>query len=125
MSIVDVAFAEGDFVVRDGDFVLVLDNEAVIQAADLSLLLQLGLNQYSASAGWDWMRWLKASVTDSDLDLMASQIKEVVEGVSDVIRADVRIAERTDDDLSFDIDITTRYGTASLLYAIGGALVHR
>lgn len=123
MSIVDVAFAEGDFVVRDGDFVLVLDNEAVIQAADLSLLLQLGLNQYSDSAGWDWMRWLKASVTD--LDLMVSQIKSVVEGVSDVIRADVRIAERTDDDLSFDIDITTRYGTASLLYAIGGALVHR
>lgn len=123
--IVDAAFSDGDFEIQDGDFVLVLDNAAIIQAADLSLRLQLALNQYAPTAGWDWMHWLNASISDSDLDVIAGQVKDLLEGVSDVIEAVVRPVPMTGDELSFDIDITTSYGTESLLYTIGGALVHR
>lgn len=125
MTLIDVAFSDGDFVVRDGDFVLIRDNAAIIQAADLQLRLQLGLNQYFEDAGWDWMRWLHATVAPSDVDDIVAQIKLLLEGVSDVIRADVVARPILDDELSFDIDITTSYGTETLLYTIGGTLVHR
>lgn len=125
MSIVTAAFADGDFVVRNGTFVLVRDGEAIRQNTDLGLRLQLGLNQYFTNAGWDWMRFQNAPLTDEDVDEIISQIRTLCESQSDVLSASVTYLGHQEDEASFDIVMDTAYGTVQLPYSLGGALVYR
>lgn len=121
--IVDVAFADGDFVVQNGDFVFVRDNQAIIQASQQLLRLQVGANHYAPAAGWDWMRWLGATVDEADMQKLVGEIRAVCESVPGVKQAQVLYLGNQDDEASFSIDLTTIYGTENISFAMGGLLV--
>lgn len=121
--IVDAAFADGDFVVQNGDFALAYDNQAIIQASHQLLRLQVGSNHYAPTAGWDWMRWLGATVDEADMQMIVGEIRGVCESVPGVKQARVLYLGNQDDEVSFSIDLTTIFGTENISFAMGGILV--
>lgn len=115
----------GDCPVVDGDFVLVADNEAIQQAAQLAMSLQVGFNQYSATAGWDWMRYAKSNLSTSDVVEICRQVKLLTERIDYVISAEVTYlgyfpVGSGQTEHVFDVKARTQFGTFSISSALGG-----
>lgn len=126
-KIFDLLFDQsiGDCPVVDGDLLLVSDNEAIQQAAKLGTSLQIGFNQYSASAGWDWMRYGKANLTVSDITEICRQVKQLTERIDYVISAEVTYlgyfpVGSGQSEHVFDVKARTQFGTFSISSALGG-----
>ena len=122
-TITTVAFEDGDFVVRNGTFVLIHDAEAVLQSVRVVLQTQIAMNQYAPSSGWNWMHWQGVALSDDDLSEISSQLRDTCEAVPYVRRADVSYLGYLDGEFSFSIDLETSFGTTSLDYTLGGSRV--
>lgn len=119
----DVLFQDGDFVVINGDFVLIHDAESVSQAVLMILHTQIAMNQYAPDSGWNWMHWQGAALSDEDVETIRSQIQGVCETVPYVLRADVSYLGYEDGEFAFNVDLQTTFGPSSVGYAMGGSSV--
>lgn len=124
-TLTDLLFVAGDFALTSsGDLSLTFDNEAIAQVANLNLALQIGFNQYTPSAGWDWMRYEKANLTQVDFDAICLEVKRMLEGLDFVISAECtylgsdKIASQNEQ--IFDVSAQTIFGTLDVPFALGG-----
>ena len=124
-TVTDLSFLDGDLElveVSPGifDLATVSDNAAVVQAVVLQLDLQRGVNQYFPSAGWNLMNWQGADLAPSDADDLCSEVRAMLLGIAYVVDAEVSYLGVQDDEADLSILVTSRFGTESILYSLGG-----
>ena len=124
-TVTDLSFVNGDLElieVSPGvfDVATVSDNAAVVQAVALQLDLQRGVNQYFPSSGWDLMRWQGADLSQSDADELCADIRKMLLRIAYVTDAEVSYLGNTSDEADVAISVTSRFGTESILYSLGG-----